>query len=77
MPQPIELQERTDSSAVMPEEHDVELQNVRRSSSEREQIIHPPTDTGYRAWLLLAGCFVINVLIWGTSGPKRVTKCIF
>ena len=42
---------------------------------EREQGIHqqppqaqhslPPTDEGYQAWLLLAGCFIINVLVWG------------
>ncbi|KAK4547460.1 hypothetical protein LTR36_001116 [Oleoguttula mirabilis] len=25
----------------------------------------PPTDGGYQAWLVLAGCFVINVFIWG------------
>ncbi|KAI4853339.1 MFS general substrate transporter [Aureobasidium sp. EXF-8845] len=27
----------------------------------------PPTDGGKEAWLLLTGCFVINVLIWGFS----------
>ncbi|KAK4977559.1 hypothetical protein LTR42_001929 [Elasticomyces elasticus] len=25
----------------------------------------PPADEGYQAWLVLAGCFIINVLIWG------------
>ena len=45
--------------------HDIELQNITSQEREREQIILPPTDGGYQAWLLLAGCFVINVLIWG------------
>ncbi len=34
-------------------------------TQEIEQIVLPPTDTGYRAWFLLYGCFIINVLIWG------------
>lgn len=25
----------------------------------------PPTDTGYRAWLCLGACFLVNSLIWG------------
>jgi MFS family permease len=32
---------------------------------QRQQQALAPTDGGYQAWLLLAGCFVINVLVWG------------
>lgn len=35
------------------------------SLEEPEPVALPPTDGGKDAWLLLAGCFVINVLIWG------------
>ena len=62
------------SSASNPRE-DIELQNLRapnlppeqiaRQGPEREQASLPPADGGYQAWLLLGGCFVINVLIWG------------
>jgi hypothetical protein len=45
--------------------NDIELQDIQTQSSEREQVNLPPVDGGYQAWLLLAGCFVINVLIWG------------
>ena len=45
--------------------NDIELQDEGVAQSEREQIALPPVDKGYQAWLLLAGCFVINVLIWG------------
>lgn len=38
---------------------------------EPEQSALPPTDGGFEAWLLLAGCFVVNVLIWGTSIRDR------
>lgn len=44
---------------------DIELQDLQTTHSEREQVSLPPADGGYQAWLLLAGCFVINVLIWG------------
>ena len=44
---------------------DIELRPIATQSSEREQISLPPVDGGLQAWLLLAGCFVINVLIWG------------
>ncbi|TKA23234.1 hypothetical protein B0A50_07627 [Salinomyces thailandicus] len=37
------------------------------SLEEPEPVALPPTDGGKDAWLLLAGCFVINVLIWGFS----------
>lgn len=43
---------------------DIELEGI-ETSPEREQVSLAPTDGGYQAWLLLAGCFVINVLIWG------------
>ena len=43
----------------------IELQDAQISQSEREQVSLPPADGGYQAWLVLAGCFVINVLIWG------------
>jgi hypothetical protein len=46
----------------------LELQCIRAREADnngREQVALAPADTGYRAWLLLAGCFVINVLIWG------------
>ena len=45
--------------------NDIELQDVRGREEEREQIVLAPVDKGIQAWLLLAGCFVINVLIWG------------
>ena len=47
----------------------VELEDItlRGSEHEREQIVFPPADGGYRAWLLLAGCFIINVMIWGKT----------
>ena len=45
--------------------NDIELQEAQSRNSEREQRSLPPVDGGYQAWLLLAGCFMINVLIWG------------
>ncbi|KAK5120507.1 hypothetical protein LTR85_006162 [Meristemomyces frigidus] len=51
-------------------EHQPEIQNEIDSdeATSRQQHPHdalPPTDGGYQAWLLLAGCFIINVLVWG------------
>lgn len=46
-------------------QNDIELRPIRSHTLEREQVNLPPVDGGYQAWLLLAGCFVINVLIWG------------
>lgn len=34
----------------------------------------PPADSGYQAWLALAGCFVINVLIWGSFAESKRMK---
>jgi hypothetical protein len=45
--------------------NDIELRPITARSSEREQVSLPPVDGGYQACFLLAGCFVINVLIWG------------
>lgn len=43
----------------------LELETVQEThQAEREQVALPPTDGGYQAWLLLTGCFVINILIW-------------
>ena len=35
----------------------------------------PPADRGLQAWLLLAGCFVINVLIWGERSFSSGNFC--
>ncbi|KAK5168102.1 uncharacterized protein LTR77_006670 [Saxophila tyrrhenica] len=46
----------------------MELQDTREideREEEQPQPTLPPTDTGHQAYLLLAGCFIINVLIWG------------
>ena len=48
-----------------PEQNAIELQDIQASTSEREQTALPPAGEGCQAWLLLAGCFVINVMIWG------------
>jgi hypothetical protein len=52
---------------------ELEQQNHDNQSSEREQPILAPADGGHQAWLLLAGCFVINVLIWGEHIPDPYT----
>ena len=47
---------------------DVELQDIdiaHQGQQERVQVVLPDADEGFQAWALLAGCFVINVLIWG------------
>ena len=65
------------SSITNNHEIDIELEEARarEQQREREQTFLPPTDGGYQAWLLLAGCFVINVLIWGASHTSlRDTK---
>ena len=46
--------------------NEMELENTRGQPAKREQIVLEPTDGGYHAWFLLVGCFIINVLIWGT-----------
>lgn len=33
----------------------------------------PPPDSGKQAWLVLAGGFVINVVIWGKSAHLGTT----
>lgn len=55
---------------------EIELQDIGGDDSEREQVNLPPADGGYQAWLMLAGCFVINVLIWGKDVRVRATRTI-
>ena len=61
---PVEIPDHSTPSLTA-DENEIELQNIQNRDGEREQATLPPTDGGYQAWLLLAGCFVINVLIWG------------
>lgn len=35
--------------------------------TEIEQVELPPTDTGRAAWLVLAGCSLIQLPVWGTQ----------
>ena len=37
------------------------------SSGEVEQASLPPTDRGQAAWLVLAGCSIIQAPVWGTQ----------
>ena len=66
---PVEQTRPNDPANTRPNQrsagNDIELQENQSRNPEREQPSLPPVDGGYRAWLLLAGCFVINVLIWG------------
>ena len=56
---------RNTSPPLLVDENNIELQETQISESGREQVALPPVDGGYQAWLLLAGCFIINVLVWG------------
>ena len=56
---------------------DIELDRMRRMSADNnemhqqetvveiEQVSLPPTDRGRDAWLVLAGCSLIQIPVWG------------
>lgn len=58
--QDIELHSAPSSGRVsIPDSHEAQ-------STEIEQTPLPPTDTGKAAWLVLAGCSLIQAPVWGT-----------
>lgn len=42
-----------------------EMAQHQEASEEIEQISLPPTDRGKEAWLVLAGCSLIQIPVWG------------
>jgi hypothetical protein len=52
---------------------------VDETSSAEERVLHsslPPTDGGKDAWLVLAGCTILEALVWGESSG-RGWRCDF
>lgn len=43
------------------------------TAEEIEQVSLPPTDRGKNAWLVLAGCSLIQIPVWGTT-PNSLTS---
>lgn len=41
------------------------------TTDEIEQVTLPPTDRGKEAWLVLAGCSLIQIPVWGTSSRSQ------
>ena len=41
-------------------------------AEEIEQVSLPPTDRGKEAWLVLAGCSLIQIPVWGMRLPRGV-----
>lgn len=60
--QDIELDRSHDSNGTDPASHITEEQET---VEEIEQVSLPPTDRGKEAWLVLAGCSLIQIPVWG------------
>lgn len=56
---------RGHASSPLPANTEVESGANEALTQQQSHDALPPTDRGYQAWLLLSGCFLINVLIWG------------
>lgn len=77
VPQVVELDRihlsTTDTTSHLPEEQDV--------VPEIEQATLPPTDRGKEAWLVLAGCSLIQIPVWGMKARvprfQLVRDCIY
>ena len=46
----------------------------RQQSVTQREFTLPPADRGKDAWLFLAGCFMVEALIWGRSLLFPLTK---
>lgn len=46
----------------------------RQQSVTQREFSLPPADRGKDAWLFLAGCFMVEALIWGRSQPYPLAK---
>lgn len=53
----IHFSDGTDTANRLPEEQEM--------AQEIEQVVLPPTDRGKEAWLVLAGCSLIQIPVWG------------
>lgn len=62
--QDLELDRPSSHSRDIADSHATEQQDI---VEEIEQVSLPPTDRGKEAWLVLAGCSLIQVPVWGMS----------
>jgi hypothetical protein len=58
-----EMQTQQDSKATTP---DVEMAEKTPSQTDAQSASLPPVDRGHQAWLFLAGCYVMEALVFGT-----------
>jgi hypothetical protein len=61
--QDIELERMSSTTGASAPSHATEQQGI---AEEIEQVSLPPTDRGKAAWLVLAGCSLIQIPVWGT-----------
>lgn len=54
---------------------DVETQRESQSQSQEELGLSiPPPDTSKEAWLFLAACFMMEVMVWGELVERRIYR---
>lgn len=65
--------ELRDQEAIQP---DLRVQDE-QELQQQQLFTLPPADSGIRAWLFLAGCFITEALVWGMLVPSRFISFLY